>query len=142
MKFTDILFILVGLAFCLFGSIFLLGGVLVIVDPPEGQGRLGSLFFTLFFGAVPFSVGIWMFWRVWSRTRGRSKEVRERQVLMLATEKGGSLTVADVALATNMSSSQAKKILNQCHLDQLANMHVSESGVVVYTFYDMQKGEG
>ena len=41
---------------------------------------------------------------------------------------------------SSLSSSEAKEALDQLNLDRLADMDVSESGVIVYRFYGIGEG--
>ena len=43
---------------------------------------------------------------------------------------------------TSLSSSKAKEALDQLDLDRLADMHVSESGVVVYHIHGVGEDGG
>ena len=137
MRCSEIVLLLIGLASILFGAIFIVGGLANVADPPEGGSVSTFLVATLFFGVVPLVAGIWLCLRLRRSAKRRARESGERMILKLAQERGGRLTVADVAMNTDLSSEQAKSLLDQCNLDRLAEMGVSESGVVVYTFRGM-----
>ncbi len=134
MRLSDILILLAGLALCLFGALFAVGGLANAIEPPEGQSAAVFVLLTLFLGVVPFVGGMWMC--VWSRRRSKMRlvESQERLILQLAQQRGGRLTVADVALNTALSSNQAQLLLEQYHLDGLSRVGVSDGGVVEYTF--------
>ena len=126
--------VLVGVGLCGFGALFIIGGVANLVDTPEGQSAWTFLLATLFLGLAPLGAGGWLFWYARQQARRASKESQERLILELARQRGGQLTVAEVARSTALSSTQAKQLLDQCHLDQLANLSVSASDAVTYTF--------
>jgi hypothetical protein len=64
----------------------------------------------------------------------RSWEERERLVLRLAKDRGGRLTVADVAMNSDLSTQQAQEVLSKCNVRGLTEMDVSDDGAVVYVF--------
>lgn len=134
MKAIEILLILIGLVLCLFGALFIVGGIANLISPKDGQSAVVFLIFTLFFGFAPVGAGVFLCIYAWKRGKRRSKQVLERTILRLAQSRNGRLTVADVAKDTALSSDQAKRFLDKFNLDGLAGMHVSDSGSVVYTF--------
>lgn len=142
MKPSDVILILVGLGFCLFGAIFVVGGLANALDPREGSSALIFVLATLFFGIAPLVLGCGILMWSFRRRSQRNKETHERLILSLARQRGGRLTVADVALNTSLSSDQAQKLLEQCHLDGLSYVDVSDQGVVEYIFQGLQGSEG
>ena len=142
MKLSDLLLFLAGLALCIFGALFVIGGLGNMISPAEGQSAAIFALFTLFFGVVPLLAGIWMCVRSRRRSKMRVRENQERLILQLAQQRGGRLTVADVALNTALSSEKAKRLLEQYHLDGLSQVGVSDGGVVEYTFEGLGAGSG
>ncbi len=134
MNFFDKLVFLVGLALCCLGTLGLIGSLGNLVDPGEASAWTYVLA-TLFLGIIPSALGLWVCRHARRKGKRRSHESTERTILELARERSGKLTVADVAMNTSLSSSEAKEALDQLNLDRLADMDVSESGVVVYHFH-------
>ncbi len=131
MNFFDKLVFLVGLALCFLGALGLIGSLGNLVDP-ENTSVWTYVLATLFLGILPSALGLWICRHARQKGKRRASEAAERTILQLARERNGKLTVADVAMNTSLSSSKAKEALDQLDLDRLADMHVSESGVVVY----------
>lgn len=62
----------------------------------------------------------------------------QRQVLMLAQEKGGSLTVTEVAASLNLSLPAAEKLLISMDDGFRVRSDVTEQGIVLYEFPEVQ----
>jgi len=58
----------------------------------------------------------------------------QRRVLMLATEKGGILTVTEVAASLNMSLEKAEEIMNGMDDGFRVRSDVTDEGIIVYEF--------
>jgi len=58
----------------------------------------------------------------------------QRRVLLLATEKGGILTVTDVAASLNMSLDRAEELMNTMDDGFRVRSDVTEQGIIVYEF--------
>ena len=58
----------------------------------------------------------------------------QRRVLMLATEKGGVLTVTEVAASLNMSLDKAEELMNGMDDGFRVRSDVTEQGIIVYEF--------
>ena len=139
MNFSDKLSFLVGVALCFFGALGLIGSLGNLVDPGETSVWIYVLT-TLLLGILPAALGLWICRLAKQRGKKRTREFAEHTILQLARDRGGKLTVADVAMNTSLSSSEAKDTLEQLHLDRLADMDVSESAVVVYHFHGIGEG--
>lgn len=62
----------------------------------------------------------------------------QRQVLMLATEKGGVLTVTEVAAALSMSLEKAEEIMIGMDDGFRVRSEVTEQGIIVYEFPEVR----
>ena len=62
---------------------------------------------------------------------------REREILQLAQRKGGRLTVTEIAADTSLTTDEAEKFMNELVSKGYVSMNVTESGVIVYDFYDI-----
>ena len=60
----------------------------------------------------------------------------DAEVLRLAVTEGGSLTAVEVATALALTPEQAKDTLDALVARDIADIAVTERGVVVYTFHD------
>lgn len=76
------------------------------------------------------------------RVAGRKEELRQQtldaEILRLAGRHGGKLTVVEVVGALAVSPEAAKRALDAMHTRELAEIEVTESGVLVYAFHDVQ----
>ncbi len=134
MTLSEKLLYLLGVVLIIFGFIFLVGGIGNMVDPKNEGRMLEWIFWIAMFGAVPLVGGTILCGRMRRQGRLRKQELRERNVLQLAKDNQGNLTVADVAREMSVSSTEAKTMLDQCHSNGLADISVSESGAVIYSF--------
>ena len=139
MNFSDKLFFLVGVTICFFGALGLIGSLGNLVEPGD-KSVWTYVLATLFLGILPSALGLWICRHARRKGRKRAGESTERTILQLARERNGKLTVADVAMNSSLSSSEAKEALDQLNLDRLADMDVSESGVIVYRFHGIGEG--
>ena len=62
----------------------------------------------------------------------------QRKVLGLATEKGGTLTVTEVAASMNLSLPAAEKILEEMDDGFRVRSEVTEQGIIVYEFPEVR----
>ncbi len=74
--------------------------------------------------------------------QGRKEKLRrqslEAEVLRLAAKKDGKLTLAEVISETSVDADRAKAALDALHLRSLAEIELSESGVLVYAFSNVK----
>jgi hypothetical protein len=63
----------------------------------------------------------------------------EAEILQLAERKGGKLTVVEVAAATGLDAPTAEAALRSLAIQGVAEVEVTDSGMLVYAFYDIQK---
>ncbi|MGH7612783.1 MAG: helix-turn-helix domain-containing protein [Gemmatimonadales bacterium] len=63
----------------------------------------------------------------------------ESEILQLAQRKGGKLTVVEVAAETGLDAPTADAALQSLAQQGVADIEVTDSGVLVYAFYDIQK---
>jgi predicted DNA-binding transcriptional regulator len=85
---------------------------------------------------------IYSYYEEYERLR-KSKEnltikTLEAEVLKLAEKKGGKLTVVEVMSDFAMSNDTAKELLDSITVQGLADVELTESGVIVYSFYDIK----
>ena len=62
----------------------------------------------------------------------------QRKVLLLATEKGGTLTVTEVAASLNMSLSAAEEVLDRMDDGLRVRSDVTDQGIIVYEFPELR----
>jgi hypothetical protein len=74
---------------------------------------------------------------------GRKAELRqqtlEAEVLRLAAQQQGKITVVETVTALAVTPEEAKEALDALARRGLADFQVTDSGVIVYAFHDVQK---
>lgn len=61
----------------------------------------------------------------------------EAEVLKLAEQKGGKLTVIEVVSELAIAAETAKGVLDSLAIQSIAEVEITDSGVIVYSFYDV-----
>jgi len=61
------------------------------------------------------------------------------EILRLAVGKGGKLTVAEVIAELAIDKATAEAALEALHLEELAEIEITESGMLVYEFPDIRR---
>ncbi len=67
-----------------------------------------------------------------------AKKTLESEVLKLAKEKGGSLTAIEVVTEFAVDIDTAKQTLDSLAEQSVAEIELTESGIIVYSFYDIK----
>ncbi|NNL31047.1 MAG: hypothetical protein HKO77_08500 [Gemmatimonadetes bacterium] len=92
-------------------------------------------------GSVMGLAGSGTFWWGWKALQDRRQAVLQdlnRQVLLLATQKQGVLTVTDVAAALNLSIPAAEKVLEGLDDGFRVRSDISKEGVLYYEFPEVK----
>ena len=133
---------LAGLVVALFGALFFTIAVTELATGGDGKTSLGVYIGLVVFLGLTTAAGAWLAWtRLW-RAPGRaghrpppmSDAEREQRILDLAERQGGRVTVAEVASRCDLTVDASKAALDQLVLHNVAELQVSERGVVVYVF--------
>ena len=135
MKAREIFLFIIGVTLIGFGALIVLGSVLMFDDPESKRSLVELFFLSLIFGIAPLGAGVLLCRRMLGRSSARKLEQNERIILELARDNQGSLTVSEVTMALPISSTEAKRLLEECHLKDLATIGVGENGAVVYDFH-------
>jgi len=92
-------------------------------------------------GAVMGAAGSLTFYWGWQGLQSRRKEVMQglqRRILRLATHKGGTLTVTEVAAEMNLSLPAAEKILISMDDGFRVRSEITDDGVLYYEFPEIR----
>jgi hypothetical protein len=117
------------------GSFMLLGAGINIMEPARARHGVGAnLLLALLMGLAPLGVGLWLAQRTRRAAASRHAAAREQRILHLAARHHGVLTAVEVATQGAMTLEEATHLLNQLNLKGVNDMHVSEGGIIVYTF--------
>lgn len=109
-------------------------------------GGPAALFAVLLTIVLPAAGGLALLTGRWGwrggRTGARREELRretlQAEMLRLAGRHGGRLTIVEVVGALAISPEEAKESLDALAVRGLADFEVTDSGVVVYVFRDVQ----
>ncbi len=124
----------IGLGTCFMSSFMVIGAVGLIFDPdPQYQDKAAYIILLIF--SLLFAIGGFMMYRHHSRkAEKRSREYIEQDILKLAAEKHGKITPAEVVLSAKIGIDEAKKMLDSFCEQGLAQLNLTEKGVMVYVF--------
>lgn len=67
------------------------------------------------------------------REKAQEKEI-EKSVVLLASKKGGLISVADLVAGTDLGMEEAEELLNRFVVKGYADIEVSDSGLMLYRF--------
>jgi hypothetical protein len=66
------------------------------------------------------------------------QQTMESEILRLADQKGGKLMLVEVVSALALPQASAKELLDGMVMRELADVEVTDSGVLVYSFHDIR----
>lgn len=123
------------------GLVMLLG---FIVNLTKNPVEFGDLVAALLFGGAPITIGGAL---IRSHFKDKQKALqgkedalqkqREKQIIRLAQQKGGRLTIPEIAVDTSMSTEEAEEFMRELVSKGYVDMQVTDSGVIVYEFYEI-----
>ena len=88
---------------------------------------------------IVFSQLIWWAGRRVKRSGDKKAHAKnQHRILRLAREKGGSLTVTEAAMDTRITVEKTEEILRELTISGHAEMRISDSGLVVYHFPEIE----
>jgi hypothetical protein len=77
------------------------------------------------------------------RLSQRKEQLRQQtldaEILRIAERHGGKITVVEVVRELAVTSDAAKQALDALHERELAEIEITDSGVLVYAFHDLQR---
>jgi hypothetical protein len=133
---------LIGSALLLLLSIYMLVGFVGSDAPLGAPVTIAALLITVGLpavGAIALASG---HFRGRGRLTRRREELRrqtvESEILRLAARHSGRLTAVEVASEMAISPEAAKDALDALALREQADLEITESGVIVYSFHDVR----
>ena len=133
---------LVGGVALLVLALFMVVGFLRSGADPFALRTLFALFIAV---GLPAAGGSWLVARhfgVGRRIEGRREQLRrdtlEAEVLKMAGRHGGRLTAVEVAGELAVPTSTAEELLNELMAREMAEIEITDSGLLVYTFHDVR----
>ena len=133
---------LIGSALLLLLSLFMLVGFLGSSASLAAPATLAALVITVGLPLVGAGVLASGHFRGRGRIAHRREELRrqtiESEILRLAARHSGRLTAVEVATEMAISPEAAKEALDSLALREQAELEITESGVIVYSFHDVR----
>ncbi|MEL7059178.1 MAG: hypothetical protein AAGN46_04030 [Acidobacteriota bacterium] len=131
MSLKNIMMFAVGSVIGFFGLI-LLGGSFLGRDPEVSW--LGHVVLATLLGLAPLCLGAWLIYASLRGSARRRRERREREVLALAERLGPHLEPHDVARETDLTLREAKRLLDDLHLEGHCRAEIGTDGTIRYAF--------
>lgn len=130
-----------GGALILVSLFMVLGFLRAEVDP----GAPATIVALLIAAGLPAAGGAWLLashFGAGRRIEARREELREdtmlAEVLRMAGRHEGRLTVVEVAGELAVPTDTAKHLLNELMARELADIEITDSGLLVYAFHDVR----
>jgi hypothetical protein len=124
-------------------ALFMLYGFMRSTAELSSFGTVMALLITV---ALPAAAGIMLAARhlrrgrlVESRRDDLRRQTIEAEVLRLAAERGGRLTLVEIVTEMAVPSEAAQQALDALVHREIADIAVTDSGVLVYTFHDVER---
>ena len=124
-----------------FGLFMLLG---FVVNATEKGVDAGDIALALFLGVTPVAVGGML---IRSHVKEKQKAVqnqkqvlytqREKEIIRLAQQTGGRLSIPDIVAGTSMNTIEADAMMREMTTKGYVNMQVTDAGVILYEFYEL-----
>ncbi len=130
---------LIGMA-ALIGFCGLMLVFMVLIEhPPWASGTTSFEKLSGGLALIVFSQLIWWAGRRVKRSGDKKAHAKnQHRILRLAREKGGSLTVTEAAMDTRITVEKTEEILRELTISGHAEMRISDSGLVVYHFPEIE----
>jgi hypothetical protein len=139
----------VGVASVLVSGFFVAGAVVEVASGGDGKTQPAAYAALIaFFGGL-LVAGAYLTWRMVHQRQEspaaarpaaeraapqRAEADRERRVLRVAQKEHGRVTIPEVATHCDMTIAEAKATLDRLVLSEVAEIRVTERGVLVYVF--------
>jgi hypothetical protein len=134
---------LVGSGLLILLALFMFIGFLQSDAAVGVPAKIAALLITV---GLPAAAGVALastHFRARGRFARRREELRqqtiESEILRLAEQRGGRLTAVEVASDMAISPEAAKEALDSLALRELAELEVTDSGLLVYAFHDVRR---
>ena len=131
---------LIGMA-ALIGFCGLMLVLMVLIEhPPWASGTTSFEKLSGGLALIVFSQLIWWAGRRVKRSGDKKAHAKnQHRILRLARDKGGSLTVTEAAMDTRITVEKTEEILRELTISGHAEMRISDSGLVVYHFPEIER---
>ena len=66
---------------------------------------------------------------------------REKEILRLAKQKGGELTIPEIVSDTSMNADEADEIMRELVVKRYVDMKITDQGTVLYEFFELRRDQ-
>lgn len=129
---------IIGMGLLVIGSIFFLA---MLSNISTGQNEfLDGLLGGFAIGVIP-ALGGFFLWRT-SRIGERKFLMNkyERQILEAASQNNGHLTPTELAMKTDLTLKESKKVLETMQIESYCELKISPNGSILFYFRELDKG--
>ena len=130
-----ILLKMLGYGVALFSAFCILVFAAILFDGEEDEA--GSTIAAIAFFVGTMALGAYMV----RASRHHRNEKGEQQILQLAADKGGRITDEEVAMRSELSVEECRKMLDELCLQGAAQLQVTAEGVMEYLFSGLATAE-
>lgn len=136
---------IVGGGCLIFFGLFMLLGFFASTSPTSFIVSVMLLFLMVF---VPVVTGVVVIRshlkdkeKVAKESRKSILAAREKEVLRLARQKGGELTIPEIVSDTSMNTEEADEIMRELVVKRYVDMKITDQGTVIYEFFELRKDQ-
>ena len=134
---------IVGGSVLIFIGLFMLMGFLVST---KESSFAADVMMMLLFVLAPIVGGIFMLrshftsqQKVLKEQKKALQSAHEKEVILLARAKGGTLTIPEIIAESSLNSDEAEEVMKELIVKRYADMKMTDTGVIVYEFYEIIK---
>jgi hypothetical protein len=134
---------LIGGGLLIFFGLFMLLGFFASTSPATFIVNVMTLFLMVL---APIAVGSLLIRSHFLSNKKTAEESRkailasrEKEVLRLAKQKGGELTVPEIVSETSMNTEEADEIMRELVVKRYVDMKITNQGTVIYEFFELVK---
>jgi hypothetical protein len=132
----------IGGVVLIFGGLFMLAGFFTSTRP---SAFLVNIILLLLFVLAPIVSGSILLRSHFLVKKKREQEsrknvlaVREKEILKLAKEKGGELTIPEIVAETSMNTEEADEMMREFVVKGYVDMRLTDLGAVIYEFFELR----
>lgn len=125
----------------IFGGLLLLGFSIELVEGTSEESLAFDITMAVIFGLGPIIGGIFL-WKAGSKKRRKySTHKQETILLKIAQQKNGMLSVADVAIALEMTTEDAKHLIDKLYYKGVFELQITDNGATLYKLVNFSSDE-
>ena len=133
----------VGGGILIFGGLFMLAGFFASTKP---SNLVTDIVLLLLFVLAPIATGVMLIRSNYLANKKKELESRktilasrEKEILKLAKQKDGELTIPEIVAETSMNTEEADEIMRELVVKRYVDMKITNQGSVVYEFFELTR---